>query len=589
MSLSLTQALEAAKNPPNAQQVQKGKEYQSQLRVLTVPHDSETIDNEIAWRQIKDYLKHTLTKEKYEALLNYITFPLESVSLSKDILTDLCKVFNGKNAYFEIDYENRRFKEEAEQTIKDMDFGAWLEETGKGVLKNSPNTVIVVDLDEQGEPKLLTIKDGQLLGYTFDKDGQFTTIVFLHSVGNDVIGDYKRVAVYDDENYRVYEVRNNVYTLVVDELHYIGYCPAHFYFNSPLLNKAAFNRNAPISYVRGTMLKYQIFAWFIYYAEHYGVFPVVEYADSGCDEEGCDNGIIKGSAILGEDNTIVGYRSDSECKTCANKKLIAPGTSIGITVSEDKEDQDTRGVLRFVIPETKSLEYANDVQAKRVNTIKVNTVGYNNVISKEAVNEQQIRALQESKLAALYDVKQPIEEFAKWCVKTCLKAKYQTESVSVDVGVSYSLGTEFFVLSESDIYMLIEAAKKAGTQATQIAELNYMLCYTKYKNNPSKAQYMRISSDLQPSAFDTRQEVLDKYNSGMITNEDYYLYLNFTDLLNRFERENGSIVDFGSELDYSAKIERIRTTLDFYIQQKRQINERENDSSQQAEGSPARD
>lgn len=585
------QALEAAKNPPNAQQVQRGKEYQSQLRILTVPHDSETINKEIAWRDIKGYLKDNLTDEKYTALLKYLTFPLESVSLSKDILTDLYKVFNGRNAYFEIDYENRRFKEEAQQTIKDMRFGAWLEETGKEVLKNSPNTVIVVDLDEDGEPKLLTVKENQLMGYTFTQDGDFETIVFVHSVDEDIFGDYKRIAVYDDENYRVYEVRGGVYTLVVDELHYIGYCPAHFYFNSPLLNKDTLNRNAPISYVRGTMLKYQIFAWFIYYAEHYGVFPVVEYADSGCDEEGCDNGIIKGVPILGENNQITSYTQDRECPTCANKTLIAPGTSIGITVSDNKEDQDTRGVLRFVTPETKSLEYANEVQEKRVNTIKVNTVGYNNVISKEAVNEQQVRALQESKLSALYDIKQPIEEFAKWCVKTCLKAKYQTELVTVDIGVSYSLGTEFFVLSESDIYLLIEAAKRAGSQAAEIAELNYMLSHTKYKNNPHKAQYMRISADLQPSAFDTRAEVLEKHENGMLSDDDYYLYLNFTDLINRFERENGSIVDFGSELDYSTKIDRIRTTLNFYIQQNKTVKneQREDGSTQQVEGSASGD
>jgi hypothetical protein len=54
----------------------------------------------------------------------------------------------------------------------------------------------------------------------------------------------------------------------------------------------------------------------------------------------------------------------------------------------------------------------------------------------------------------------------------------------------------------------------------------------------------------------------------MVTREDYYIHSNFTDLLGKFERENGSVVTFGSELTYDKKINRIYTTLLFYTNQK---------------------
>jgi hypothetical protein len=64
----------------------------------------------------------------------------------------------------------------------------------------------------------------------------------------------------------------------------------------------------------------------------------------------------------------------------------------------------------------------------------------------------------------------------------------------------------------------------------------------------------------------------------MITKEDYYIYSNFTELLGRFERENGSIVTFGNELPYATKIDRIKATLLFYTNQKLPQNEQDDNA-----------
>jgi hypothetical protein len=92
---------------------------------------------------------------------------------------------------------------------------------------------------------------------------------------------------------------------------------------------------------------------------------------------------------------------------------------------------------------------------------------------------------------------------------------------------------------------------------------------------------MSICCDLEPSPFDTREEVEKKYNSGMITSTDYYIKLNFFDLIRRFERENGSIVTFGIELPYDQKIKRIKDTLIFYTNQNLESNG--NDTTEQTE------
>ena len=88
-----------------------------------------------------------------------------------------------------------------------------------------------------------------------------------------------------------------------------------------------------------------------------------------------------------------------------------------------------------------------------------------------------------------------------------------------------------------------------------------------------------ITADLQPSAFDTIEELEKKFAAGMITREDYYISLNFNDLIRRFEMENGNIVTWGNELNYDKKIQRIYDTLIFYTNQKLESNE-QNSSEQ---------
>jgi hypothetical protein len=188
-------------------------------------------------------------------------------------------------------------------------------------------------------------------------------------------------------------------------------------------------------------------------------------------------------------------------------------------------------------------------------------------MTREAVNEQQVRALVESRRKPLLEIKEHLNDLYKWIVKTTIKLLYD-----VEINVSADFGTEFFILTEKDIMLLIQEAKKAGVQSSEIEELNKLLIQTKYKSNPFKAKRMLIAADVEPSPFDTREEIEKKAASGMITREDQYIKLNFNDLLGRFERENGNIVFFGMELPYDEKIKRIYETLVFYTNQKLESN-----------------
>jgi hypothetical protein len=473
--------------------------------------------------------------------MKYFTFPLTVVNLSNDVMTDVYTVFNGRNASFDVEFDNDRFKEIAEQVLASLDVRSWIEHKGKKVLKSAPNSVVVIDLDEQGNPILVLLPN--------------------------------------EKYYRVFIEKNGSYTLEVESPHNLGYCPAKFFYDKPLLNKYHFDRSVPLTNTMGVLSQWQFFSTFVYYAEHYGTFPIIEFADSGCEVDGCKGGIVYPEPYLDEENQIREQPIPYDCPSCAKKHLIGPGTAVGVEVSEDADIQDTRGLLRFITPDTGSLEYLQARQAEKENFIKINTVGFNNAVTREAVNEQQVRALMESRKKPLLEIKEYLNDLYKWIVKTTIKLLYE-----VDIKVSADYGTEFFILTERDILLLIQEAKKAGVQSSEIAELNKLLIQTKYKNNPYKAKRMMIAADVEPSPFDTREEIEKKAASGMITRQDQYIKLNFNDLLGRFERENGSIVMFGIELPYDEKIRRIYNTLVFYTNQKLESNG--DDPTEQAEASP---
>ena len=185
MSLSSNQALEIAKNPTNQASVLKGEKYESRLRILTQAYSAEDIEHQSAWRELKTYLYNTLTTDKYNAVLKYFTFPLSVVNISNDIMTDIYTVFNGRNANFDIKYPNERFKENAQAVLAAVNVRQWIERKGREVLKCMPNSITVVDINEQGEPVLILVPNSKLKGYDFKKDGSFDFVVFEHSCGED--------------------------------------------------------------------------------------------------------------------------------------------------------------------------------------------------------------------------------------------------------------------------------------------------------------------------------------------------------------------------------------------------------------------
>ena len=155
-----------------------------------------------------------------------------------------------------------------------------------------------------------------------------------------------------------------------------------------------------------------------------------------------------------------------------------------------------------------------------------------------------------------------LDEWTKWANITLAKLIYGSD---VKVSVSADWGTEFYLETIDDIQARFDKAKKSGMPESEIDAIYKLLIETKYKGNKEKIQRALILKELNPLPYDNWNVVKEKRDSGVINDEDFALIARFTNFIDRFEREQAPIVEFGKDLEFDARIKSIREILNTYI------------------------
>ena len=565
MRLSESSLIKKIRKKPNKDRIQDMINYQSRLKVMSEPLFFYEIEQETGWSEIKQAIRNSVTAEKYNRVLNFFSFPLPIVSISNDISEDLNRVFNGRNANFSIQFPNKRAEQQTSELLQSLNTRDWIEQHGRRVFKCQPQTVVVVDKDNSGIPFYLSVGLDKLIGYKTDDFDRFKYVIFDHSHGHDEQGTFKRIGFYDNEFYRVFDDRNGHLTMIAENPHGLGYCPARWFVDEPLNSKDKTKRFAPLAAVLGTMSEWSQFYAYSYYAEHYGVFPVVEFAAAICEDDHCVNGYVSYPLENG------GMSVPSSCPSCAKNKFNGAGTSIKINPRIDNDENDSSGYFRFISPPTQNLEFEQTKQDGRENFIKVNTTGFNDVISRDAVNADQVRSLMEDRKKPLLKLAGFCNRLHKWMIETAVQL-----AINTTVKVHANYGTEWFLLTEKQLQELFKGAKESGLPESEIDQIYNLLIETKYKGQPQTVKKLLIENNLNPQPYQSVKECFDLVKNGAMTSDDLYLKANLIKFIKRFERENGSIVEFGSDITFEQKINIILNTFKNYIE-----NEKDTDESSQ--------
>lgn len=159
------------------------------------------------------------------------------------------------------------------------------------------------------------------------------------------------------------------------------------------------------------------------------------------------------------------------------------------------------------------------------------------------------------------EVKKQFEIAQTFVDATICRLRYGDDFISASI----NYGTEFFIYDVAELRERYKTAKESGASVAELDALQQQIIETEYRHDPTQLQRMLLLSELEPFRHLTTTEVADLHREGSISDEDFALKLNFTSLIRRFERENINILDFGEQMKYPAKIQKIHDTIVNYL------------------------
>lgn len=567
MVLSVGQIKQILKKPSKRPVIGKMLRLQSRLRFHT---ETNMQPYEIGQPTtiFLDWVRGILPLDKYNTFVQLFRFPIPTTSTVDDCYRELERVFDSRNASSSFQFTDSELAEDWARYRKDVlrEPNIWKVE-GWHQMKVAPNSILVVDLpveqqSDMPEPYFYWLGVEDVIDYEFiDKSSvQFAWLIFRQPE--------RRIAVFDDASIRVFQLdeKGNIQSLVSEARHSLGYCPARFFWSTPLNEKHKDIKKNPITKKLADLDWLLFFKTSKQYLDLYAPYPIYSAYEADCDFENnetgeyCDGGFLrnsKGEYELLADGTV------ARCPICAARRTVGPGSFLEVPVPSQQEGvADMRNPVQITTIDRESLDYNVDECERLANEIIVSVVGSGGTVSeKEAINETQVAANFESKTSVLNALKLNFEEAQKFVDDTICRFRYGSAFISSSI----SWGTEFYVFTVTELYNRYEKAKANGASDAELDAIMNQIMEVEYKNNPLLLQRMQILKQLEPFAHRTVAEVVELSEKGLLDIESARIKLNFSALIDRFERENINIIEFASNRTLKDKIDIINNKLKEYV------------------------
>ena len=511
------------------------------------------------------FADNILPHDKYKIFESLFRFPVATNDITSVCYDKLSRIFEGRDPVFSYrftspeyaaDWEEYRTKELREQEI-------W-KTKGWEYFKTEINSVLICDLpkeqatgDRLPRPYFYWLPIRNVVAFKAHENGQMKWIAFEQ--------DDDKLAVIDDEYYRLFEYKSGTMGMLIEETrHDVGYCPARFFWSEPMSLDYPNVKMSPITKVLGALDWWLFFHISKHHLDLYGSYPVYTGYEQNCDYHNDNTGDYCNGGFLYDAKGV--QKIDlaglpMRCPKCGDKRIVGAGSFIEVPVPIDGQP-DLRNPVTMLSVDRNSLDYNVDEEDRLRTDIITSVVGTNEEITtRDALNEQQIKANFESQSTVLNRIKVGFEEAQKWVDSTCCRLRYGNSFISCTI----SYGTEFYLSTANELRDRYTKAKEAGASESELDALYSKVIETEYRNNPQMRQRLAILADLEPYNHQTMQQVIDLQAKGVATKEDVILKLNFVDFIKRFERENMDVTQFGENIDYDKKIQAISDRLKEYV------------------------
>lgn len=566
MALSVNEIRERIKNSDSAATIARARQHQRRVRFHV--QTSLTAGDATCAAEFGAFVRNLIPEAKYKLFLSLLRYPLKTTEVTSVCFDKLSRIFDGRNPAYNYQFMNSAQRDDWEdyrqRVLHEPD--VWSTK-GWEYFKTEINSVLVVDVkrtqtDAYPEPYFYWLPIDSIEAFDADEQtGVMRWIAFQQ--------DEDRMAYIDAEAYYLLSVRNGGAAAILDvRPHDLGYCPARFFWDEPISLQTPFVKASPITKVLAEL------DWYLFYAtskqqlDLYGSYPIYSGYAAECDYvnsqtgETCCGGKLKdrnGNYILDTAGSPI------PCPVCGPKRIAGVGSFVEVPIPSDSQP-DLRNPVQMLTVDRNSLDY-NVTEAKRLRTdIITSVVGTNEeVTTREALNEQQVRANFESQSTVLNRIKRGFESAQQFVDETVCRLRYGGLFISAKI----NYGTEFYMFSAAELRERYKIAKANGASEAELDALHQQVLETEYRHNPTQLQRMIILSDLEPYQHLTRDEVVSLYEKGHVSAAELAIKLDFTSLVKRFERENANILEFGTAVPYQQKIKIILKTFKNYVSQSR--------------------
>lgn len=567
MALELNQIKQILQKPNHRQVIQKAVGMQKRLRFHTETNIAISDINQPA-NIFLDWVKHLLPKDKFNIFLHLFKFPLSTPAVVEDVYRELERVFYSRNSSSTYQFIDSELSEDWADYRKNKlnEPEIWKTVAWKK-MQVSPNSILVIDLPRQQtsskpEPYFYWLEIDSVIDYQIsDKDKNLFNWLIFKQPNN-------QIAVFDDTYIRIYQLneKNEIQSLILESAHNLGYCPARFFWSTSLNEKNPDIKKNPITKELSNLDWYLFFSLSKQHLDLYAPYPIYSAYEADCNFENnetgdyCDGGFLRnanGEYKILNDGTV------EKCPCCSEKRIAGPGSFLEVPVPNQTEGiADMRNPVQITTIDRDSLEYNVNECVRLKNEIVISVVGSGGTVSeKEAINETQVTANFESKTSVLNALKTNFEVAQKFVEDTICKLRYGNAFISSSI----NWGTEFYVFTISELYSKYKLAKENGASNFELDAIAQQILEVEYRNNPLVLQRMLILKQLEPYPHKTLAEVLDLYEKKLIDEKLMKLKINFTTLVEKFERENINIIEFASNKTMREKINIINKKLLEYV------------------------
>lgn len=569
MGLDLNKIRQIITEPKKKKAIQRAILHQNWIKFHAqteiTPDFSQPLNNFFA------FVKNLLPHDKYQMFKTLFRYPVKTNEITGICFDKLSRIFEGRNPAYNYQFKQNNDREDWEEyRLKVLREPEVWNTKGWEFFKTEINSVLVVDLPQVQtgnlpEPYFYWVTIDSVIDYDFDP----TTNVMYWLIFR---RDKNHIVVIDDERYRVFVVKDEkIGEPIVDNVHDLGYCPARFFWSDPINLTEPDVKQSPLT------KELESLDWFLFYhvskrnLDVSGSYPIYSGYEQSCDfsneENGdyCDGGFLKnkqGYYLFDNAGVLV------PCPKCGKKRIIGPGSFVEVPVPTEGQP-DLKNPVQMLTVDRNSLDYNVAEEERLRNAIITSIVGTNEEITtRDALNEQQIRANFESQSTVLNRVKKGFELAQQFVDETACRLRYGKTFISAKV----NLGTEFYIYDINDLRNRYKTAKESGASESELDALQTKIIETEYRNNPTELQRMLILAELEPYRHLTREEVIALFKDKIVSETDLRIKLNIANFVRRFERENMNILEFGSGTNFNNKINSIYQKLKDYASENKAGN-----------------